>query len=165
MYKKRTNDAAPVVFARASARMYAPRDISSMLHNPHVMWQTHQLESAYDVLAPDGSEIRLLVQVQGGSMVHCRLQPGQVTLAVRHRTVEEMWYCVAGAGQLWRNVGVTEEVVELEPGVALNIPLGAAFQFRASQSQPLELVIATIPPWPGPDEAVPTDGIWKGAGA
>jgi mannose-6-phosphate isomerase-like protein (cupin superfamily) len=127
------------------------------------MWQTHQLEAAYDALAPDGSEIRLLVQVQGGSMVHCKLRPGQVTLAVHHRTVEEMWYCVAGAGQIWRKSGDAEEVVELEPGVAVSIPLGVAFQFRASQSQQLELVIATTPPWPGPGEAVPVEGIWDGA--
>jgi mannose-6-phosphate isomerase-like protein (cupin superfamily) len=127
------------------------------------MWQTHQRESAYDLLAPDGSEIRLLVQIHGGSMVHCKLRPGQITLAVQHRTVEEMWYCVAGAGELWRQVGATEEVVELAPGVALSIPLGVAFQFRASQSEPLELVLATIPPWPGPGEAEPVDGHWKGA--
>ena len=51
-------------------------------------------------------------------------------------------------------------VIFLEAGVALNIPLGVAFQFRSSGSQPLELVITTVPPWPGPDEAVAVDGAW-----
>jgi mannose-6-phosphate isomerase-like protein (cupin superfamily) len=119
-------------------------------------------------------------------MVHCTLQSGQVTQAVRHRTVEEMWFCVAGAGQMWRRFSPTptptpgptptptptpptearsespsEEVVDLEPGVALSIPLGVAFQFRASGSRPLEVVIATIPSWPGEDEAVPVEGVWE----
>ncbi|HEX2529225.1 MAG TPA: hypothetical protein VHL31_23370 [Geminicoccus sp.] len=43
-----------------------------------------------DTLAPDGSEIRFLPQLKGGSMVHCRVPAGGTTLAVRHRTVEEV---------------------------------------------------------------------------
>jgi mannose-6-phosphate isomerase-like protein (cupin superfamily) len=96
-------------------------------------------------------------------MVHCTLQPGQVTRAVQHRSVEEVWFCVSGSGQLWRREGAsaTEEIVDLEPGVAVSIPLGTAFQFRGLGAQPLELVITTLPPWPGPEEAVPVAGTWK----
>ena len=127
------------------------------------------MAAAHDVLAPDGSEIRLLVRVSGGSMVHCTLPPGDATQAVRHRTVEEMWFCVAGAGQVWRRAAVDgerhleemEEIVDVEPGVALSIPVGVAFQVRASGPRPLELVIATLPPWPGEDEAVRVDGVWE----
>jgi mannose-6-phosphate isomerase-like protein (cupin superfamily) len=126
-----------------------------------VAWQTRRLAATYDTLAPDGSEIRLLVQVEGGSLVHCRLRPGQVTRPVRHRTVEEIWFCVAGAGQVWRKAADGEEIVDVEAGVALTIPLGVAFQFRASGSLPLELLITTLPPWPGPDEAVVVDGAWE----
>jgi mannose-6-phosphate isomerase-like protein (cupin superfamily) len=128
-----------------------------------VVWQTRRLGASYDSLAPDGSEIRVLVQVDAGSMVHCTLRPGQVTRAVRHQTVQEVWYCVAGAGQVWRKAADTDEVVDVEPGVALSIPLGVAFQFRASGAQPLELIITTLPPWPGPDEAIPVDGAWEPA--
>ena len=53
-----------------------------------------------DVLAPDGSEIRLLPQTTGGSMVHCTLPPGAVSLAVTHRTVDELWYVLSGEGEL-----------------------------------------------------------------
>jgi mannose-6-phosphate isomerase-like protein (cupin superfamily) len=126
-----------------------------------VVWQTHQLRAAYDVLAPDGSEIRQLVQVDRASLVHCTLRPGQVTRAVQHRTVEEVWFCTGGAGQVWRKLADTEEIVEVRPGVALSIPLGVAFQFRATGSRPLELVITTLPPWPGADEAVAVDGLWE----
>lgn len=134
-----------------------------MVHNPGVTWQTHRLGSTYDAVAPDGSQIRLLVQVRGGSMVYCTLQPGQVTRAVQHRTVEEVWLCVSGAGQLWRRevAGGTEEIVDLQPGVAVSIPLGTAFQFRGLGQRPLELVMTTMPPWPGPDEAAAVTGTWE----
>jgi mannose-6-phosphate isomerase-like protein (cupin superfamily) len=128
-----------------------------------VTWQTAAVreQSEYDVLAPDGSEIRLLVQVGGGSLVHCTLRPGGVTRAVQHRTVEEVWFCVAGRGQLWRSQdGAQDEVIELQPGVAVTIPLGTRFQFRASSAEPLEIVMTTMPPWPGAEEAISVEGRW-----
>src|SRR5205085_706199 len=88
-----------------------------------VTWQTHRLGPEYDALAPDGSQIRLLVQVDRGSMVHCSLPPGAVTRAVRHRSVEEVWLCLAGRGQLWRRAAPDEAIVDLEPGVAVSIPV------------------------------------------
>jgi mannose-6-phosphate isomerase-like protein (cupin superfamily) len=95
-------------------------------------------------------------------MVHCTLRPGQVTRAVQHRTVEEVWFCLAGTGQLWRREAatITEEIVELHAGVAVSIPLGTAFQFRGVGAQPLELILTTMPPWPGPEEAEPVAGVW-----
>ena len=129
-------------------------------HNARVAWHTARVAADYDLLAPDGSEIRLLASLSGGSMVHCRLQAGQVTQAVRHRTVEELWFCVAGRGQIWRRQGALEEIRDLERGVAVSIPLGVAFQFRATSTEPLDIVITTLPPWPGPDEAVAVDGAW-----
>ncbi|HEY3190098.1 MAG TPA: hypothetical protein VGJ70_21580, partial [Solirubrobacteraceae bacterium] len=64
--------------------------------------ETRVLPAHHDTLAPDGSEIRVLVAVGGGSLCHCTLPPGQTSRAVRHRTVEEMWYCVGGRGEVWR---------------------------------------------------------------
>jgi mannose-6-phosphate isomerase-like protein (cupin superfamily) len=124
-------------------------------------WETAATRPAYDLLAPDGSEIRLLVQVGGGSMVHCTLPPGQASQAVRHRTVEELWYCLAGSGQVWRQTADREEIVDVQPGVALTIPLGTSFQFKASEAESLELVIVTLPPWPGEAEAVHVAGRWS----
>jgi len=127
-----------------------------------VAWQTARPQRDYDVLAPDGSEIRLLLEVGRASMVHCALPPGEVSQPVRHRTVDEVWYCIAGAAQLWRQGSVThdEEIVDLVPGVAVSIPLGTAFQFRATGDTALEVVITTIPAWPGADEAVSVSGHW-----
>ena len=33
-----------------------------------------------------------------------------------HRTVEEVWFIVAGRGRMWRRLGDAEAVVTLEPG-------------------------------------------------
>jgi len=125
-----------------------------------VSWQTAHLGGYADVVAPDGSIISPLVQVNGGSLVHCTLEPGKVTRAVRHRSVEEVWYCLGGSGQLWRTHADTEEIVDLCPGVAITIPLGTSFQFRAADAG-LAVLITTMPPWPGDDEAVAVPGRWQ----
>src|SRR5262249_13555076 len=108
------------------------------------------------VLAPDGSEIRPLLSVPAASVVHCTLLPGAVTQAVRHHTVEEVWYVLSGEGELWREAGT----VALRPGVATAIPLPGAFQFRAAQAEPLVILIGTFPAWPGPQEAAAAHGPW-----
>jgi len=112
------------------------------------------------VTAPDGSDVRVLLALAGGSMAHFSLPPGQVSRAVRHRTVDEIWYVLAGRGRMWRRQGERESVIDLGPGLCLTIPLGTAFQFRAAGDAPLAVVAVTMPPWPGDDEAVPATGPW-----
>lgn len=124
------------------------------------LFESKSLPTECDVLAPDGSEIRFLPVLRGGSMVHCRLVPGTVTKAVTHKTVEEFWYVTAGQGRLWRSMGEVEEVVELTPGTAHTIPLGAHFQFCADGYQELAMIIVTMPPWPDMDEAVAVHDHW-----
>ena len=55
------------------------------------MMQTRRLADAGVVAAPDGSQIHELVAVARGSMVHCMLPKGAVSMAVAHATVEEVW--------------------------------------------------------------------------
>jgi mannose-6-phosphate isomerase-like protein (cupin superfamily) len=117
----------------------------------------------HDVLAPDGSEIRFLPQVGGGSMVHCTLQSGAVSLAITHRTVDEIWYVLAGEGELWRRQGEREEIVPLQPHTVHSIPLGTHFQFRNLGTAPLTFVIVTMRPWPGMDEAMRVPDHWPPA--
>jgi mannose-6-phosphate isomerase-like protein (cupin superfamily) len=121
---------------------------------------TSTLPTMPDATAPDGSEVRLLCRLAGGSMAHFRLPPGACSTAVRHRTVEELWFVTAGRGELWRRGDGHEEVVALRPGTAISIPLGTAFQFRAAPDSEVAFVGVTMPPWPGDDEAVPADGPW-----
>lgn len=112
-------------------------------------------------VAPDGSDVRVLLGLRGGGFAYFELAAGRTSLAVAHRTVEEIWYVLAGRGEMWRRQGAREEVVPLEAGVCLTIPLGTHFQFRSLGPEPLAVVAVTMPPWPGPDEAFPVDGKWK----
>lgn len=112
------------------------------------------------VQAPDGSDVDVLPRLAGGSLARFSLPPGAVSAAVEHRTVEELWYVVAGQGQMWRRQGADESVVALRPGVSLSIPRGTRFQFRAGPHAALVAVAVTMPPWPGPDEALAVPGYW-----
>ncbi|MGG5821876.1 cupin domain-containing protein [Falsiroseomonas sp. HW251] len=123
-------------------------------------FETKSLPARHDVVAPDGSEVRILLQRPGGSMAHFRLAPGEVATAIVHRTIEEIWYVLAGAGEMWRRHGEREEVVPLSPGTCLTIPVGTRFQFRATADAPLDAIGITMPPWPGDGEAVAVDGPW-----
>jgi mannose-6-phosphate isomerase-like protein (cupin superfamily) len=123
-------------------------------------FETKALSDLPDVTAPDGSDVRLLVSSGSGSMAHFSLAPGAISLAVCHRTVEELWFITAGEGQMWRSANGVEEIIDLAPGISLTIPVGTSFQFRAGRT-PLEAVAVTMPPWPGMDEAYAVDGPWS----
>jgi mannose-6-phosphate isomerase-like protein (cupin superfamily) len=110
--------------------------------------------------APDGSAVRILLRLSGASMVHVTLPAGTASVAVAHRSVEEIWYVLSGRGQLWRRQGGFEEVTELGPGTCLTIPVGTHFQFRAGPGEPLAVLAVTVPPWPGGDEATVVVGPW-----
>lgn len=123
-------------------------------------FETRRLPTGPDARAPDGADVRVLLRLAGGSVAHFELGPGRVSRAVTHRTVEEIWYVLGGRGEMWRRQGDRESVVPLETGVCLTIPLGTKFQFRSLGPEPLTAVAVTMPPWPGPDEAIPVAGTW-----
>jgi mannose-6-phosphate isomerase-like protein (cupin superfamily) len=102
-----------------------------------------------DAIAPDGSEIRLLATATRASVCEVRLPAGAVSRPVSHRSVEEIWYVLAGRGQVWRcPPGANAEPIEVSPGDALVIPIGWRFQFRAAPSSALRASSAS-PPRPG----------------
>ena len=114
------------------------------------------------IIAPDGSEVRLLLTDDHGatrcSVVEVSIGPGEASRPVRHRTVEEAWYVVEGEGEVWRcppDRSVEKaSPVRVSAGDALVIPTGWAFQFRALPEAGLRFICVTMPPWPGMDEAV-----------
>ena len=123
-------------------------------------FETRPLPAVPDVMAPDGSDVRVLARTQRGGMAHFELAPGRASEPIRHRTVDEIWFVLAGRGEIWRKQEDREEIVTLERGVSLTIPVGTHFQFRATGDMALEAVGVTMPPWPGDNEAVPVQGIW-----
>ncbi len=122
---------------------------------------TMTLPHVRDVLAPDGSEVRVLLSLQQGGMSHFLLPAGQVSRAVRHLSVAEIWYILSGEGEMWRSTASQEDITPLAVGTCLTIPAGTRFQFRAAGDEPLAAVAITMPPWPGEDEAVIVEGRWQ----
>jgi mannose-6-phosphate isomerase-like protein (cupin superfamily) len=131
------------------------REITSMS-----TFATTRLPAKPDVVAPDGSDVRILLGLAGGGMAHFELAAGKTSVAVAHRTVEEIWFFLGGRGEMWRKQGEREEIVAVEPGVCLTIPLGTSFQFRSLGPDPLTAVAVTMPPWPGDGEAYEVEGRW-----
>ena len=123
-------------------------------------FDTMRLPGARDIVAPDGSDVRVLLQLSGGSMAHFELAAGRTSRAVAHRSVAELWYILQGRGQMWRLEDDRQETVTLEPGTCLSIPAGTHFQFRSTGETPLAAVAVTMPPWPGDGEAREVPGAW-----
>lgn len=68
-------------------------------HMPNVsQFTTTNLRRHQSEIAPDGSAVRPLLALSGGTMAHFELSPGQTSRAVVHRTVEEFWFVVSGKG-------------------------------------------------------------------
>ena len=49
---------------------------------------TKHLPTAPDAVAPDGSDVRILLDLAAGGMAHFELGPGKTSKAVTHRSVE-----------------------------------------------------------------------------
>jgi len=123
-------------------------------------FESTRLSHCPDTIAPDGSEVRALLRLKGGSMAQFTLPAGQTSVPAAHRTVEEIWFFTAGRGEMWRQLGEQEEIVAVGPGVCITIPVGTRFQFRSLGDEPLVAIGVTMPPWPGPGETLDVAGPW-----
>ena len=59
-----------------------------------------ELQEKFDYLALDGSEIRELVRIPLGNMWHCLLHAKQISQAIFHKSVDEIWFILEGIIQL-----------------------------------------------------------------
>lgn len=125
-----------------------------------MLFEARRLSDKPDGIALDGSEVRVLCGLSRGSLSVFTLPAGKVARAVAHRTIEEVWYVIAGTGQMWRRLGDQESVDAMDPGVSLGIPTGTHFQFRCDGEDPLTIVAAVMPPWPGDEEVYEVQGRW-----
>ena len=74
-----------------------------------------------NAVAPDGSDVRVLLRLSRGSMAHFELAPGRVSRAVAHHAVEELWYVLGGQGQMWRRQGERQQT---GAAAARHLPVG-----------------------------------------
>ena len=123
-------------------------------------FSTKRLPVARDDIALDGSDVRILLRLKGGSMAHFELPPGETSTPVALRTAEEIWFFLSGRGEMWRKQNDQEDTVPVEPGVCLTIPLGTHFQFRSFGYEPLAAVGVTMPPY-SDGECYEVKGIWE----
>ena len=123
-------------------------------------FDTMRLPETPDAVAPDGSDVRILLSLAGGSLAHFELAPGETSVAVAHRTVEEIWFFLGGHGEMWRRLNDREEVASVDAGVSITLPVGTHFQFRSLGAEPLSAIGVTMPPWPGEGEAHEVRGKW-----
>ena len=122
---------------------------------------TMRLPVARDDVAPDGSDVRVLLSLSSGSLAHFELAPGKVSFPIAHRTVSEIWFFLTGRGEMWRELDGAEEIVPVESGVCITIPVRTRFQFRSHGYEPLAAIGVTMPPWPGKGEAYTIEGKWS----
>lgn len=125
-------------------------------------YETTHLPMERTALAPDGADVRILLELTDGGLAHFELGAGQTSHAVTHRTVEEIWYFLSGRGQMWRRKDGATSVVDVYPGICLTIPRGTEFQFRSFGYESLGAIGVTMPPWPNTsDEASYVAGPWE----
>jgi mannose-6-phosphate isomerase-like protein (cupin superfamily) len=114
-----------------------------------------------DAKSPAGADIRYMMEGATGNMIHSTVPAYQVNKATIHATVSEFWYVLEGRGEIWRGDGFESCVTVLAPGVAIDIPVGTAFQYRNSSDVELKFICVAMPRWPGDAEATYVQGIWR----
>jgi mannose-6-phosphate isomerase-like protein (cupin superfamily) len=123
--------------------------------------QTRPLPSTADARSPAGAEIRYLLEGETGNMIHSTVPAGQVNRATVHATVSEFWHVLSGEGRIWRRDSRSEETTVLRAGVSIDIPVGTAFQYRCTGTDPLQFLCISMPRWPGDQEATFVEGPWE----
>jgi hypothetical protein len=111
-----------------------------------------------DDTAPDGSEVRLLAQLDSCGMAGFRFASGEGFPSRGASHGRRDLVRSFGSGGDVAVAGGREEVVPLSAGLSMTIPVGTRFQFRAVDGRTLFIVGVTIPRWPGPEEAQLREG-------
>ena len=111
-------------------------------------------------LAPDGAQIRTLVDRENGSsrlsIAEALVAVGQRTMKVYHQTIyEEIWYFLQGTGimHLQQRSAEDEEVFAIERGASVLIRAGDGFWVENTGQTDLVFLCCGSPPWPGSQEA------------
>lgn len=123
-------------------------------------FQTLSTGAAGSEIAPDGSNVRPLLRFPAGSMARFEFSSGQVSHAVRHPALDELWYVITGSGEIWRQQDEVSTVERLEPGTCISIPRNTAFQCRVDYAG-MTVIAITLPAWSGDVNAIAVTGHWQ----
>src|SRR5258708_19552707 len=99
-------------------------------------FDTMRLPGVPDVAAPDGSDVRVLLQLDRGGMAHFELGAGRTSVAVAHHSVDEIWYILRGHGEMWRRQGDRRGAGPLQPGTSPSTPPPPPLPFPAPPPAP-----------------------------
>jgi mannose-6-phosphate isomerase-like protein (cupin superfamily) len=128
--------------------------------NPGVKMKSTTLPIHPDAKSPAGADIRFMMDGKTGNMIHSTVPAYQVNRATVHATVSEFWFVLEGHGEIWRDDGAESYITALDPGTAIDIPVGTKFQYRNVSDGDLKFICIAMPPWPGDSEAKYVEGIW-----
>lgn len=109
--------------------------------------------SAPDATAPDGIEIRNLVDEPQGarrlSLAEGVLQSGQRSAKVYHTVYEEIWYFLRGSGvfHLHAPGAAAEEAIPVGPGDAVLVSPLHGFWAENTGGDDLVFLLCGSPPW------------------
>jgi mannose-6-phosphate isomerase-like protein (cupin superfamily) len=113
----------------------------------------HHRGQAPDAIAPDGIEIRNLVDEPQGarqlSIAEGLLKAGQRSAKVYHTAYEEIWYFLRGSGvfHLHPPAAAEEEVIPVGPGDAVLVSLLHGFWAENTGDDDLVFLLCGSPPW------------------
>jgi len=97
---------------------------------------TARIPPAPSGTAPDGTDVRPLLSLSGGSFAHFELPPGSTSSAVMHRTVEEIWFFLGGRGEMWRLQVIKKRWSRWMLACASPSRWGRVFSFARSGTRP-----------------------------
>lgn len=123
-------------------------------------FQTLPIDEAGTETAPDGSNVRPLLRFPSGSMARFEFSAGQVSQAVWHPELDELWYVIDGSGEMWRKKDQISSIDALAPGTCVSIPRHTAFQCRAGRAGMIVIAV-TLPAWSGDSNVIAAIGPWE----
>jgi mannose-6-phosphate isomerase-like protein (cupin superfamily) len=103
------------------------------------------------IVAPDGSEVRELARPPGEarnqSLAEARVSPGSETTEHLHRTSEEIYYFIAGAGRM----RLGDDEAPVRAGETVVIPPGTRHKLWNQGPEELLLLCCCSPPYSDDD--------------
>ena len=130
-----------------------------------VAWSTGTLPLEPTRTAPSGNvDIRMLPNLPSGEITHAQVASRSTSSSAFLDSMTEFFYVLDGEGQLWRQFGKDEEVIELKQGRCVSIPAKVHYQFQCT-TPPLSFLVVVAPRWDVKSWHEVSEGYWGREGA